>query len=107
MLESSEASVAWLRARYIGLILITVSVLCLTQQTMPRHCVVAVQPIVGFAKSISKPKLEPKLSLAPIVCSESWPVHSNTKIDRSLRLQVGVPGCLRIIIGARDTLSGG
>jgi len=36
-------------------------------------------------------------------------VHSNTKIDRSSRLQVGVPGWLRtghssehIIIGARD-----
>ena len=49
------------------------------------------------------------LSLAPIVCSELWPVHRNTKIDKSLRLQVGVPGWLRtghssghIIIGARD-----
>jgi len=39
LLESSEASVACLRARYIGLILITVSILCLTQYTMPRHCV--------------------------------------------------------------------
>lgn len=39
LLESSEASVAWLRARYIGLILIMVSILCLTQHTMPRHCV--------------------------------------------------------------------
>jgi len=52
------------------------------------------------------------LSLAPIVCSELWPVHSNTKIDKSLRLQVGVPGWLRtghssehIIIGVRDTAS--
>jgi hypothetical protein len=25
------------------------------------------------------------LSLAPIVCSELWPVHKNTKIDKSLR----------------------
>jgi len=39
LLESSEASVAWLRARYIGLILITVSILCITQHSMPRHCV--------------------------------------------------------------------
>lgn len=39
LLESSEASVAWLRVGYIGLILITVSILCLTQHTMPRHCV--------------------------------------------------------------------
>jgi hypothetical protein len=39
LLESSEASAAWLRVRYIGLILITVSILCLTQHTMPRHCV--------------------------------------------------------------------
>jgi hypothetical protein len=50
------------------------------------------------------------LSLAPIVCSELWPVHKNTKIDKSSRLQVGVPGWLRtghrsehIIIGARDS----
>ena len=61
LLESSEASAAWLRARYIGLILITVSILCITQHTMPRHCVIAVQPIVSLAKSTSKPKLEPKL----------------------------------------------
>jgi len=40
-------------------------------------------------------------------------VHSNTKIDRSSRLQVGVPGWLRtghssehIIISARDNYSG-
>lgn len=39
LLESSEASVAWLRAWYIGLMLITVSILCLTQHTMPCHCV--------------------------------------------------------------------
>ena len=39
LLESSEASVAWLRARYIGLILITVSILCFTQHTTPPHCV--------------------------------------------------------------------
>lgn len=39
LLESPEASVAWLRAWYIGLILITMSILCLTQHAMPRHCV--------------------------------------------------------------------
>ena len=48
------------------------------------------------------------LSLAPIVCSELWPVHRNTKINKSSRLQVGVPGRLRTghssehTIGARD-----
>ena len=45
---------------------------------------------------------ESALSLAPIVCSELWPVHRNTKIDRVAEDKLSYP-VRRIIILSEDS----